>query len=138
MSLPQASSAPLHPPSIGFPPGPLDGPATRLRAYPVSFRPVIERAKLIAQCNCASVNPFIARPEFVDQRSFEYFNEALVESSNVPQGEYNLKVVRVSTLNILFLGYWPQYRKELSVLVRAVCGASIHPCIDDGSSSGRP
>ncbi|KAF8548999.1 hypothetical protein OG21DRAFT_1488886 [Imleria badia] len=67
-ALPQA-------PSVDVPPGPLDGSATKLRAYPLGFR------------------------TFIEEKCFEFFNEALVETQNVPQG------------------YWPQYRKELSVLV---------------------
>jgi hypothetical protein len=76
-------------PSVDAIPGPLDGPATKLCSYPISIHPLIEHAKLVAQCNCASVNPFIARSEFFDQ-SVEYFNEVLAETVNVPQGMYNL------------------------------------------------
>ncbi|KAG6369751.1 hypothetical protein JVT61DRAFT_13621 [Boletus reticuloceps] len=95
----QAVHMPPQVPSVDAAAGPLDGPATKLRTYPISFCPLIEHAKLIAQCNCASVNPFTSHLEFLDQRCVEYFNEALAETPNVLQG------------------YWPQYWKDLSVLL---------------------
>ncbi|KAF8548998.1 hypothetical protein OG21DRAFT_1488885 [Imleria badia] len=95
----QAVPAPPQAPSVDVPPGPLDGSATKLHAYPLGFRTVIERAKLIAQCNAASNDPFMPRSQCIEEKCFEFFNEALAETQNVPQG------------------YWPQYRKELSVLV---------------------
>lgn len=89
---PEDSSTVPQVPSVDTPSGPLSGPATKLRSYPSSFRAVIERAKLIAQCDCAAVNPFPARPEFLDRKSVEYFNEAFAETTNVPQGKWNLGI----------------------------------------------
>ncbi|KAG9317726.1 hypothetical protein JVU11DRAFT_1943 [Chiua virens] len=102
----QDASVPSHGPSIppqvpalDVPAGPLDGNPTKLRAYPVTFRPVIEHAKLITQCDSSSVNPFMSHVEFLDGKATEYFNEALAETANVPQG------------------YWPHYRRDLSTLL---------------------
>lgn len=76
-------------PSTEAAPGPLTGPATRLRAYPHKFREVIERAKQISQCECALSNPFPARSEFLDRKSGEHFTEAIAESPHVPEGACN-------------------------------------------------
>ena len=83
---PQAPPVPPRAQTADVPPGPLEGPPTKLRAYPHSFRAVIECTKLIAQCNGASVDPFVTRSQLLDHRSTEIFNEALTETQNVPPG----------------------------------------------------
>ncbi|KAF8547716.1 hypothetical protein OG21DRAFT_1489989 [Imleria badia] len=95
----QVVPAPPQALSVDVPPGPLDGSATKLRAYPLCFCALIERAKLIAQCDAASNDPFMPCSQFIEEKRFEFFNMALMETQNVSQG------------------YWPQYHKELSVLV---------------------
>ena len=67
--------------------GELTGHPTKLRSYPNKFREVIERAKLIAQCDSATKDPFPSRSAFLDTLSGEIFNEALVECTNIPPGE---------------------------------------------------
>lgn len=72
------------------PPGPLTGPASKLRAYPHKFREVIERAKHISQCECALVDPFPSRADFLDRKSAEHFTEAIAESQHIPEGSQTL------------------------------------------------
>lgn len=67
--------------------GKLTGHPTKLRSYPNKFRKVIERAKLITQCNAATKNSFPSRSTFLDTSSGEIFSEALVECTNVPPGK---------------------------------------------------
>ena len=67
--------------------GELTGHPTKLRSYPNKFREVIERAKLIAQCDAATKNPFPHCSTFLDTLSGEIFNEALVECPNIPPGK---------------------------------------------------
>ncbi|KAI5994996.1 hypothetical protein EDD15DRAFT_2365894 [Pisolithus albus] len=100
-----AQSSQLPPESTGPPTtvlltadGELTGHPTKLRSYPNKFREVIEWAKLIAQCDSATKNPFPSRSTFLDIMSGEIFNEALVECMNTPPG------------------YWPNYRSQLSIL----------------------
>ncbi|KAI5984692.1 hypothetical protein EDC04DRAFT_2615640 [Pisolithus marmoratus] len=59
---------------------------------------VIEHAKLIAQCNSATKNPFPPCSTFLDILSGEIFNEALVKCMNTPPG------------------YWPNYCSQLGIL----------------------
>lgn len=66
--------------------GLLTGQATKLRSYPHKFHKVIECAKLIAQCECTTNNPFSAWSMFLDQTCAEFFNEALLKCENVPLG----------------------------------------------------
>ncbi|KAI5994391.1 hypothetical protein EDD15DRAFT_2366477 [Pisolithus albus] len=101
-----AQSSQLPPESTGPPTtvlltadGELTGHPTKLRSYPNKFREVIERAKLIAQCDSATKNPFPSRSTFLDIMSGEIFNEALVECTNTPPG------------------YWPNYRSQLGILL---------------------
>ncbi|KAF8547050.1 hypothetical protein OG21DRAFT_1527416 [Imleria badia] len=84
---------------IDAPAGPLTGPATKLHAYPHNFREVIERTKHISQCECALVDWFPNRSDFLSKKSGEYFSEAIAEVQRVPDG------------------YWPQYKKDLGVLI---------------------
>ncbi|KAF8546814.1 hypothetical protein OG21DRAFT_1490800 [Imleria badia] len=95
----QASSIPSQAPSADAPPGPLTGPTTKLRAYPHKFHEVIEHAKVISQCECASSDPFPSRADFLNRKSGEHFCEAIAETEHVPEG------------------YWPRYRKELGILL---------------------
>ena len=67
--------------------GELTGHPTKLRSYPNKFREVIERAKLIVQCDSATKDPFPSRSTFLDTLSGEIFNEALVECTNILPGE---------------------------------------------------
>jgi len=67
--------------------GELTGPPTKLRSYPNKFREVIERVKLIAQCDSAMKDPFPPRSTFLDTLSGEIFNEALIECTNIPPGK---------------------------------------------------
>ena len=67
--------------------GELMGHPMKLRSYPNKFCEVIERAKLIAQCNSATKDPFPPRSTFLDMLSGEIFNEALVECTNIPPGK---------------------------------------------------
>ena len=67
--------------------GELTGHPTKLHSYPNKFREVIERAKLIAQCDSATKDPFPSRSTFLDTLSGEIFNEALVECTNIPPGK---------------------------------------------------
>ena len=67
--------------------GELTGHPTKLRSYPNKFCEVIERAKLIAQCDSATKDPFPSRSVFLDTLSGEIFNEALVECTNILPGE---------------------------------------------------
>ena len=67
--------------------GELTGHPTKLRSYPNKFREVIERAKLIAQCDSTTKDPFPPRSTFLDMLSGEIFNEALVECTNIPPGK---------------------------------------------------
>ena len=67
--------------------GELTGHPTKLRSYPNKFREVIERAKLIAQCDAATKNSFPSHSTFLDTSSGEIFSEALVECTNVPPGK---------------------------------------------------
>lgn len=83
----QAPSAPPQVPSVDVPLGPLDGPAMKLHAYPLSFCAVIEQAKLIVQCDATSIDPFMPHSLFIDKKCIEFFNEALTETTNVPQGK---------------------------------------------------
>lgn len=85
-SLPQVQPILPQAQTMDAPPGPLEGSTTKLHAYPHSFRAVIERAKLIAQCNAASVDPFVTRPQFLNHRSNEFFNEAVAEAQNMLSG----------------------------------------------------
>ena len=64
--------------------GVLTGHATKFRSYPHKFCKVIECAKLIAQCECATKDPFPAHSTFLDQTSGEIFNKALLKCQNVP------------------------------------------------------
>lgn len=68
--------------------GALEGHPTKLRSYPFGFRAVIERAKLIAQCDCATKSPFPPRSTFLDISSTEIFSEALLGCENVPAGKF--------------------------------------------------
>ncbi|KAF9230678.1 hypothetical protein BU15DRAFT_83326 [Melanogaster broomeanus] len=96
---PQGTPVPSMVPTAVTSDGTLTGHATKFCSYPHRFHKVIERAKLIAQCECATKDPFPARSTFLDQSSAEIINEALLECENVPPG------------------YWPNYRKELGVLL---------------------
>ena len=80
---PVPSMAPTEATSDGV----LMGHATKFWSYPHKFREVIERAKLIAQCECVTKDPFPARSTFLDQTSGEIFNEALLECQNVLAGK---------------------------------------------------
>ncbi|KAF8546499.1 hypothetical protein OG21DRAFT_1527787 [Imleria badia] len=82
---------------VDAPAGPLTGPATKLHAYPHNFCEVIERAKHISQCECALVDSFPNRSDFLDKKSGKYFSEAIAEVQRVPDG------------------YWPQYKKDLGI-----------------------
>ncbi|KIM64571.1 hypothetical protein SCLCIDRAFT_23310 [Scleroderma citrinum Foug A] len=79
--------------------GPLAGSAQKFRSYPNKFHEVIEWAKLISQCECATKCAFPDCAMFLDITSVECFNEAISECEDVPPS------------------YWPQYRKELCVLL---------------------
>lgn len=83
---PEPSSEIAHP-TVAAPDGELQGHPTKLRSYPFGFRPVIERAKLIAQCDSATKNPFPVRSTFLDVSSAEIFSEALLGCENVPAGK---------------------------------------------------
>ncbi|KAI6006097.1 hypothetical protein EDD15DRAFT_2359232 [Pisolithus albus] len=101
-----AQSSQLPPESTGPPTtvlltadGELMGHPTKLRSYPNKFQEVIERAKLIVQCDSATKNPFPSCSTFLDIMSGEIFNEALVKCTNTPPG------------------YWPNYRSQLGILL---------------------
>jgi len=65
----------------------LTGPAHKLRPFPNKFREVIERVKLISQCECATKCPFPDRATFLNIMSVECFSEALLECEGVPPSE---------------------------------------------------
>lgn len=94
--------------------GKLTGHPTKLRSYPHKFREVIERAKLIAQCDSATKDPFPSRSTFLDIVSVEIINEALHECINIPQGKIISSRLRCT---YKFVGYWPNYRSQLGILV---------------------
>ncbi|KAF9233084.1 hypothetical protein BU15DRAFT_66891 [Melanogaster broomeanus] len=96
---PQGTPIPTTVLTVATSDGTLMGHVTKFCSYPHRFHKVIEWAKLIAQCECATKDPFPARSTFLDQSSAEIINEALLECENVPPG------------------YWPNYRKELGVLL---------------------
>ncbi|KAF9232778.1 hypothetical protein BU15DRAFT_80857 [Melanogaster broomeanus] len=96
---PQGTPVPSTVPTVATSDSALMGHAMKLCSYPHRFREVIERAKLIAQCECATKDPFPTHSMFLDQSSAEIINEALLECENV------------------LPGYWPNYRKELGVLL---------------------
>ncbi|KAN0075258.1 hypothetical protein V8E55_011281 [Tylopilus felleus] len=78
------------------------GPTAPSQAVPISSQassipPQVPSSD--APCNAASVDSFISDVQFMDYKSIEFFNEALAEMPNVPQG------------------YWPHYHKELSTLL---------------------
>ena len=79
----QASSTAQAPVATGV----LTGSAQKLRLYPIKFREVIERVKLIAQCECATKSPFPDRATFLDTTSGECFSEAISECEGVPPGQ---------------------------------------------------
>ncbi|KAI6009978.1 hypothetical protein BKA83DRAFT_4133075 [Pisolithus microcarpus] len=82
--------------------GELGGPATKLRSYPYKFHEIIERAKQLAQCGATS-DPFPSRAWFVDEKSAMYITEAMAEREQMGV--------------LIPPGYWPDYRKDLGVLL---------------------
>ena len=66
--------------------GVLTGSAQKFQSYPNKFREVIERAKLITQCECTTKSPFPDRATFLDTTAIECFNEAISECEDVPPG----------------------------------------------------
>ena len=67
--------------------GVLTGSAQKFQSYPNKFREVIERAKLIAQCECATKSPFPDCATFLDTTGVECFNKAISECEDVPPGQ---------------------------------------------------
>ncbi|KAI5985592.1 hypothetical protein EDD15DRAFT_2373938 [Pisolithus albus] len=82
--------------------GELGGPATKLHSYPYKFREIIEQAKQLAQCGATS-DPFPSRAWFVDEKSAMYITEAMAEREQMGV--------------LIPPGYWPDYRKDLGVLL---------------------
>lgn len=66
------------------PDGSLEGNATKLWSYPFGFHQVIEQAKLIAQCDSTTKNPFPPQSPFLDVSATEVFNEALCHDCDNP------------------------------------------------------
>ncbi|KAI5982138.1 hypothetical protein EDC04DRAFT_2616905 [Pisolithus marmoratus] len=79
--------------------GRLTGHLMKLCSYLNKFWEVIEHAKLIAQCDSTTKNPFPPCSTFLDILSGEIFNEALVKCTNTPPG------------------YWPNYCSQLGILL---------------------
>ncbi|KAI6012126.1 hypothetical protein BKA83DRAFT_4501089 [Pisolithus microcarpus] len=79
--------------------GELMGHPTKLCSYPNKFHKVIERAKLIMQCDSAMKNPFPPCSMFLDTLSVEIFNKVLVKCMDTPAG------------------YWPNYCSQLGILL---------------------
>lgn len=89
--------------------GQLTGNATKLRSYPFGFRQVIEQAKLIAQCDSTTKNPFPNRSTFLDISSTEIFSEALLECENVPPGKRFTFGVVYTHESLRLLAQLPQF-----------------------------
>lgn len=77
-----------------IPPGELTGNPTKLRSYPPKFREIIERAKQLAQCGAAAMDPFPSRASFINEKSAQYIAEAIAEREEkgviIPAGEFYL------------------------------------------------